>query len=74
MSKFSQSRAFIVELSDETDRSAGLPSGRIEHVDSGLRGRFSCREELWQFIERVLSKEAVSEAAEMSTSDNEGTR
>ena len=51
MSKLSQSRAFVVQLSDETDRSAGLPSGRIEHVDSGLRGRFSCREELWQFIE-----------------------
>ena len=57
MSKLPQARAFVVQLSDETDRSARLPSGRIEHLDSGLRGRFSCREELWRFIERVLAQE-----------------
>ena len=57
MSKLPRARAFVVQLSDETDRSARLPSGSIEHLNSGLRVRFSCREDLWRFIERVLAQE-----------------
>ena len=57
MVKLPDSRAFVVLFSDETDPTAQHPSGRVEHADSGLRGRFSSREELWAFIERVLTKE-----------------
>jgi len=55
------SRAFVIQLSDQTDPAARLPIGRIEHVESGMRARFSSREELWTFIERVLVREAQSE-------------
>jgi hypothetical protein len=55
------SRAFVIQLSDQTDLVARLPIGRIEHVESGLRARFSSREELWAFIERVLVREAQRE-------------
>jgi hypothetical protein len=55
------SRAFVIQLSDQTDLVARLPIGRIEHVESGLRARFSSRDELWAFIERVLIREAQRE-------------
>jgi len=57
MERLPQARVFVVQLSEDTDPVARLPSGRVEHIESGLRGRFSCREELWIFIEKVLSRE-----------------
>ena len=61
MPSLPDSRAFVVQLSDRTDLAARLPTGRIEHVESGLRMRFSSREELWAFIERVLAREGQCE-------------
>ena len=55
------SRAFVIQLSDQTDPVARLPIGRIEHIESGLRARFSSREEIWAFIERILAREAQRE-------------
>jgi hypothetical protein len=52
------SRIFVVQLSDQTDEAAQAPTGRIEHVESGLRTRFSSREEIWAFITRILGREA----------------
>ncbi len=59
--RFPDSRAFVIQLSDETDPAARLPVGRIEHVESGLRERIASREEIWAFIERVLAREARRE-------------
>jgi hypothetical protein len=64
MASFPDSRAFLIRLSDETDQAARLLVGRIEHVESGLRGRFFSRTELWAFIESVMSKEAQREGRE----------
>ena len=58
MVKLPRTRAFLVQFSDQTTPDTGLLDGRIEHVESGLRGRFASREELWAFIERVLAREA----------------
>ena len=57
MPRLPESRAFLVQLSDQTDTAARLPYGRIEHIETGLRGRFSSREELWAFIVKVLTRE-----------------
>ena len=64
MDRFPDSRAFLIRLSDETDPTAQLLVGRIEHVESGLRGRFFSRRELWAFIESVVAKEAQREGRE----------
>jgi hypothetical protein len=61
MVNLSDSRAFVIQLSDKTDEVARLPAGRIEHVESGLRTRFSSREEMWAFITRILAREADRE-------------
>ena len=61
MVNFPDSLAFVIRLSDQTDEVARLPTGRIEHVESGLRTRFSSREEMWAFITRILGREAGRE-------------
>ena len=61
MARFPDSRAFVIQLSDETDPAVRLPIGRIEHVESGLRARFASQEEIWAFIERILAREAQRE-------------
>ena len=61
MPRLPESRAFLVQLSDQTDTDARLPNGRIEHIESGVRGRFSSREELWAFIEKALAREESHE-------------
>jgi len=57
MAIFPNKRAFLLQLSDETDPEALVPEGRVEHIDSGVRGRFSSQDELWQFVRRVLEAE-----------------
>jgi hypothetical protein len=37
-------KAFVVQFSRETSTSAGVYSGRVEHLNSGHRGRFSSAE------------------------------
>ena len=55
------SRAFVVRLSEQTDSEARLPSGRVEHVESGLSRRFASREELWILIQRILAQECCDD-------------
>jgi len=59
--KLPDSRAFVVRLSEQTDSDARLPSGRIEHVESGLSRRIASREELWVFIQTILAQESCDE-------------
>ena len=61
--KLPDSRAFLVRLSDRLDP-AGLPIGRVEHLESGLRTGFSSMEEMCDFIEMILAQEAALDLEE----------
>ena len=47
-------RAFVVQLSAETEGEKGQWAGRVEHVVSGQATHFSSVEELLAFMTRVL--------------------
>ena len=57
--KLTDSRVFLLRLSDRTAPAFGVPIGHIEHVESGLRARFSSMEEMRDFIASVLAEEAA---------------
>ena len=46
--------AFVIQLREETDVSAGRVEGRIEHIASTRATRFNSIDELLGFIESVL--------------------
>ena len=58
------SRAFLVWLSDEARPSEGHLCGRAEHVDSGTRARFDSRQELIEFLSRILDERSSTDATE----------
>ena len=60
--KLTDSRVFLLRLSDRTAPAFGVPIGHIEHVESGLR--FSSMEEMRDFIQSVLAQEAALELEE----------
>jgi hypothetical protein len=60
--KLPDSRAFLVRLSEGIDP-AVEPMGRIEHIESGLRARFSSVEEMWLFIGTTVAREEDTETA-----------
>ena len=47
-------KAFIVQFTRETGVTAGAFAGRVEHLSSGHRERFSSREELLAIMTRQL--------------------
>ena len=51
-------KAFVVQFSRETSTSAGAYSGRVEHLNSGQRGRFSSPDELLALLGRLLDEYA----------------
>ena len=62
--KLPDSRAFLIRLSDQADSATQPLVGRIEHIESGLRARFSSGEEMRDFIARILAQEAALEVEE----------
>lgn len=62
--KLPDSRAFLVRVGDPMASSEEPVVGRIEHIESGLRVRFSSLDEMCVFIRKVLVQEADLEAAE----------
>ena len=62
--KLPDSRAFLVRVSEATDPAAREPNGRIEHIESGLRARFSSAEEMRSFMMTTLVEEADIETTE----------
>ncbi len=56
-------RAFLVQLSAEVDETLQEYSGRLEHLDSGLRGRFDSREEFFALLERMLRERTRAQSA-----------
>jgi hypothetical protein len=54
-------RTFVVQFKVSPGHTSdGLAPGRVEHLLSGLAGRFTTWYELRQFMERALSPEAHS--------------
>jgi len=56
MTSFPTNRAFLVQLSGETNPALTDLGGRVEHVSSGRSTRFGSREELWSFVAGVLAE------------------
>ena len=56
-------RAFVVQLRVETGESEIRHRGRVEHLSSGQVARFARGDELWAFIDRVLTALAKHSAA-----------
>jgi len=48
--------AFVIQFRADTKIDAGQIAGRVEHVASCRSTRFETLDELFQFIERVLSE------------------
>jgi hypothetical protein len=50
-------RAFLVWLSNKAEPSSDQLCGRVEHVSTGKRARFSSQDELNEFVFWVLCEE-----------------
>lgn len=48
--------AFVIQFRADTNIEAGQIAGRVEHVASCRSMRFETLDELFQFIERILSE------------------
>ncbi len=55
--RLSDTRAFLVRLSDETTTTLQPFMGRVEHVETGLSRTFKTPEELQDFVAAVLAAE-----------------
>ena len=63
-SPLSPYRAFVVQLTENTDVERGQWAGRVEHVTSGQATRFQSVEELLAFVGRVLAAPAKQRPGE----------
>jgi hypothetical protein len=61
-----RNRAFLIQLSAETDPILTAVGGRVEHVSSGRSTRFGSRDELWDFVAGVLAEDAPGDQAACS--------
>jgi hypothetical protein len=48
-------KAFVVQFSRETEAGAAVFAGRVEHLSSGRRARFSSAEELIAVLRALLA-------------------
>src|SRR5262245_33204094 len=48
--------AFLVQLAEEVDPAHGELTGRVEHLESGLRARFGSPEELFAQFASMLAR------------------
>ena len=55
-------RTFLIQLTEGPDDHGTPPKGRIEHVDSGVRGRFTSEAEMWAFVRRILAQQGAEES------------
>jgi hypothetical protein len=63
MTSLPTNRAFLVQLSADTNPALTDLGGRVEHVSSGRSKHFSSREELWSFVAGVLAEASPIGAA-----------
>jgi hypothetical protein len=57
-------KAFVVQFSRETGPCPGVFSGRVEHLSSGRRARFSSGEELLATLGKLLDELSVTPNAD----------
>ena len=62
MTRGTYSRAFVIKFSDNTNLSANIAEGKVEHVSSGKSLRFQSVPQLLGFIDRVLKEDPSSVA------------
>ena len=74
MKALSARRAFLVMVGDESDSATYRIRGRVEHIKSGRRERFSSPEELQAFFERVLTEEKDSHERGLGGEDRESLK
>lgn len=48
--------AFVLQLQEGEGRPGTCRAGRIEHLASGQAARFTTPTELWDFVDRVLTR------------------
>lgn len=53
-------RAFVVQFTDDTDPGLSSCSGRVEHIESGRRGRFRGVDDLLSFVRETLGRSVGS--------------
>ena len=63
MTRGTYSRAFVVKFSEETDLSANVVAGRVEHVSSGSKSEFQSIPQLMAFMDRVLKQARIGSVA-----------
>ena len=54
MTTFPAGRAFLVMVSEDSDVGPGRFRGRVEHIASGRRARFSSHNELYEHVTGFL--------------------
>jgi hypothetical protein len=58
-------KAFVVQFSRETGPTPGVFSGRVEHLSSGQRVRFSSGEELLAILGKLLGELGTPNATQL---------
>jgi hypothetical protein len=59
-------KAFVVQFSRDANARAGIFSGRVEHLSSGRRARFSSTDELLAVLAKLLDEIGSSSEVEES--------
>jgi hypothetical protein len=60
MTRGTYTRAFVIKFAPETNLSANVAEGKVEHVSSGNTFQFRSLPQLLAFIDRVLKEGAAS--------------
>ena len=55
-------RAFVIQLRASSGESEIGHRGRVEHLASGQATRFADEDELWAFVDRVLTTECSTQS------------
>ena len=51
-------RTFLLRFSSATQPQTGICRGRIEHIPSGRTTRFTCQENIDDFVNKILTEES----------------
>jgi hypothetical protein len=57
-------KAFVVQFTRDTNPPAGNFSGRVEHLSSGRRARFSSKRELLAGLEKLLEEIGADQSSQ----------
>jgi hypothetical protein len=63
MTRGTYTRAFVIKFANETNLSANIAEGRVEHVSSGTTYKFESIPQMLAFMDRILRESAVPQAS-----------